>query len=903
MCVNKVRRALFARITLRLQTDSGRECEDPFRHPWGPHLTGLWNNGRAMLIGSRTFNLLCLLPCTHADIFPTFVGPLGPRAANVVEENAQGTGSWGGDCKCPDGIVYLVADNNDYCSSLACIGGSYTGCTRRTWGEWSHRRVTCASATPPSSKPPPLPPPSSSSPPPSSSSSPPPPKPPPAPPAPPSAPGVPLSGVLAIVLLLGLLGGVMCRALRPTAIPIVADEEAAACLLSPSYLRSSGPHVTEGPVATGLQQAVRCRNSLLAQGDGPSRGSAHDDGVAPTGAGGVASGRDLTPIPLRHPGHMTTVQLREALLVEGVAFRKSDGKQALMAKLIAARSAKAGGATDGAYAVQFKPGAPPTTPPATPATSKVAREDATERTPDQFLRCAQVERLAEAAKAAEGQAAKEVMLSTREARAAAEVRAAAEFAQAELEASTSETAVAEAQSRNHLLTGTRAEADRRSWNLKAHAARPLPADGMRNQTTTEAPPECNGRVEPEARSDLARRTELRAAMEAVVQAPESLQVELRAAMVAVDEARAAAAAAKARYEALVAEEAEKAAQPGKEEEARLAAGAMADEALAAAEAQAADEVARADASLVALRERSPRTPVVRVDLYSKAEVESRGGRQQRRSSSAASVAESATLEEASRVEEELRAAATSVVREAAKKRLAMAAEAWAAAESQATSELQVAVGAEARAAVAAAWGRRQREVGGQCNGGRPQRAAKVDVDEARAVAAAAKARYEALVAEEAAKRREHDAHTRRTTAAAWAAVVPREVEAATAPEAAAAVQAREQAQEIWSRHAQYWSGTQRHWPAPWPAPAGTYAPSDSPIEPPSQFLSTSEPATASDSRSGSPDGRARNPSRQQRMFERSQAAAQCLRGSGGGTSPAGGRGGPLRGPRSARPWR
>ena len=871
----------------------------------------------------------------------------------------------------------------------------------------------------------------------------------------------------------------------------MADDEAAACLLSPSYLRSSGPHVTEGPVATGLQQAVRCRNSLLAQGNGPSRGSAHDDGVAPTGAGGVASGRDLTPIPLRHPGHMTTVQLREALIVEGVAFSKSDGKQALMAKLIAARSAKAGGATDGAYAVQFKPGAPPTTPPATPATSKVAREDATERTPDQFLRCAQVERLAEAAKAAEGQAAKEVMLSTREARAAAEVRAAAEFAQAELEARTSETAVSEAQRRNHLLTGTRAEADRRSWNLKAHAACTLPADGMSNQTTADAPPECNGRVEPEARSDLARRTALRAAMEAVVQAPESLQVELRAAMVAVDEARAAAAAAKARYEALVAEEAEKAAQPGKEEAARLAAGAMADAALAAAEAQAADEVARADASLAALRERSPRTPVVRVDLYSKAEVESRGGQQRRSASSvaksatleeasrvekelraaatsvvreaakkrlamaaeawaaaesqatselqvavgaearaavaaawgrrqravggqcnggrpqraakvdvdearaaaaaakaryealvaeeaekaaqpgkeeaarlaagamadaalaaaeaqaadevaradaslaalrersprtpvvrvdlyskaevesrggqqrrsASSVAKSATLEEASRVEKELRAAATSVVREAAKKRLAMAAEAWAAAESQATSELQVAVGAEARAAVAAAWGRRQRAVGGQCNGGRPQRAAKVDVDEARAAAAAAKARYEALVAEEAEKRREHDAHTRRTTAAAWAAVVPQEVEAATAPQAAAAVQAREQAQAISARHAQYWSGTQRHGPAPWPAPASTHAPSDSPVEPLSQFFSTSEPATASDSHNDSLDGGASNPSRRQRMFERSHAAAQYLRGSGGGTSPAGGRGGALRGPRSSRPWR
>ena len=710
-------------------------------------------------------------------------------------------------------------------------------------------------------------------------------------------------------LLLGLLSGVMClclcRALRPLAIPIVADEEVAACLLSPLSLRSSGTHVTEGPAATGLQQAVRQspRNSLLAHGNGPSRSSAHDDGAAPSGAGGVGSGRNLTPIPLRHPGHMTTVQLRESLIIEGVAFSESDGKQALMAKLIAARSAKAGGATDGAYAAQFKPGAPPTMPPVTPATSKVAREAVTERTPDLFLwrarARAQVERLAEAAVAAEGQAVKEVMLASREARAAAEVRAAAEFAQAELEARTSE-AESEAQGRNHQLT--QAVADRRSWILKAHDARSLPADGMSNQTTADAPPACTWRVEPDARVDLARRTsaELRAAMEAVVQAPESLQVELRAAMVAVDEARAAAAAAKARYEALVAEEAEKAAQPGKEEEARLAAGAMADEALAAAEAQAADEVARADASLAALRERSPRTPVVRVDLYSKAEVESRGGQQRR---SASSVAKSATLEEASRVEKELRAAATSVVREAAKKRLAMAAEAWAAAESQATSELQVAVGAEARAAVAAAWGRRQRAVGGQCNGGRPQRAAKVDVDEARAAAAAAKARYEALVAEEAEKRREHDAHTRRTTAAAWAAVVPQEVEAATAPQAAAAVQAREQAQAISARHAQYWSGTQRHGPAPWPAPASTHAPSDSPVEPPSQFFSTSEPATASDSHNDSLDGGASNPSRRQRMFERSHAAAQYLRGSGGGTSPAGGRGGALRGPRSSRPWR
>ena len=92
----------------------------------------------------------------------------GAPLANMVEENAPGTGSWGGECKCPDGAVYLVADNDDYCSSLACVGGSYIGCTQRTAGPWSHRRVTCAPdlprvpSPPPAHRPvpqPPLPPP------------------------------------------------------------------------------------------------------------------------------------------------------------------------------------------------------------------------------------------------------------------------------------------------------------------------------------------------------------------------------------------------------------------------------------------------------------------------------------------------------------------------------------------------------------------------------------------------------------------------------------------------------------------------------------------------------------------------------------------------------------------------
>jgi FAD/FMN-containing dehydrogenase len=38
-------------------------------------------------------------------------------------------GDWGGTCKCPNGSVYQVGDNNDGCASLACVGGTAGACT------------------------------------------------------------------------------------------------------------------------------------------------------------------------------------------------------------------------------------------------------------------------------------------------------------------------------------------------------------------------------------------------------------------------------------------------------------------------------------------------------------------------------------------------------------------------------------------------------------------------------------------------------------------------------------------------------------------------------------------------------------------------------------------------------
>ena len=62
---------------------------------------------------------------------------------NLVEENANGVGGWGGTCECPDGSRYEVGDAGDSCGSLSCVHGTKINCNMNH-GAWSHRKVTCA---------------------------------------------------------------------------------------------------------------------------------------------------------------------------------------------------------------------------------------------------------------------------------------------------------------------------------------------------------------------------------------------------------------------------------------------------------------------------------------------------------------------------------------------------------------------------------------------------------------------------------------------------------------------------------------------------------------------------------------------------------------------------------------
>ena len=61
---------------------------------------------------------------------------------NLVEENANGVGGWGGTCECPDGSRYEVGDDGDSCGSLSCVHGTKINCNMNH-GAWSHRKVTC----------------------------------------------------------------------------------------------------------------------------------------------------------------------------------------------------------------------------------------------------------------------------------------------------------------------------------------------------------------------------------------------------------------------------------------------------------------------------------------------------------------------------------------------------------------------------------------------------------------------------------------------------------------------------------------------------------------------------------------------------------------------------------------
>lgn len=70
-------------------------------------------------------------------------------ASNNVEEDAPGVGGWGGECRCPNGDVYMVGDNNNECgalggAALACVGGTPGICQRYVNSAWKGRRVTCA---------------------------------------------------------------------------------------------------------------------------------------------------------------------------------------------------------------------------------------------------------------------------------------------------------------------------------------------------------------------------------------------------------------------------------------------------------------------------------------------------------------------------------------------------------------------------------------------------------------------------------------------------------------------------------------------------------------------------------------------------------------------------------------
>mgnify|MGYP007078110217 CR=1 FL=1 len=56
--------------------------------------------------------------------------------------SAEGGGIWGGSCTCPDGKIYQVGDEANFCKSLTCIGGIAGKCNKAV-GPWTHRKVTC----------------------------------------------------------------------------------------------------------------------------------------------------------------------------------------------------------------------------------------------------------------------------------------------------------------------------------------------------------------------------------------------------------------------------------------------------------------------------------------------------------------------------------------------------------------------------------------------------------------------------------------------------------------------------------------------------------------------------------------------------------------------------------------
>lgn len=67
---------------------------------------------------------------------------LAAGANDVIIEKAPGVGDKGGKCTCPDGSSYDVGAMGDDCNTLACVGGTTSGCENAP-GPWSKRKVLC----------------------------------------------------------------------------------------------------------------------------------------------------------------------------------------------------------------------------------------------------------------------------------------------------------------------------------------------------------------------------------------------------------------------------------------------------------------------------------------------------------------------------------------------------------------------------------------------------------------------------------------------------------------------------------------------------------------------------------------------------------------------------------------
>ena len=62
----------------------------------------------------------------------------------MYETNIPDLGTWGGTCRCPDGLEYQVADNPNSANGLRCENGVKVGVIKQVYGAWSNNRVTCA---------------------------------------------------------------------------------------------------------------------------------------------------------------------------------------------------------------------------------------------------------------------------------------------------------------------------------------------------------------------------------------------------------------------------------------------------------------------------------------------------------------------------------------------------------------------------------------------------------------------------------------------------------------------------------------------------------------------------------------------------------------------------------------